>query len=165
MARAETPLETTQSYAPPIVTQLSVFLANKVGRLLDLVEAFDRAESCQICALSVHDASDCAIVRIITNHCAAAKRVLDAQSLPYSETDILVVELTRGKTLSNLCVPLLSAELNIHFAYPLMLRPNGTPTIALAVDDLTLAGQILRRKDFRLFGECDLPAFGGGGGQ
>ena len=38
-----------------------------------------------------------------------------------------------------------------------MLRPNGTPTIALAVDDATLAGQILRRKNFNLLGEQDLP--------
>ncbi|GIW73855.1 MAG: hypothetical protein KatS3mg103_0377 [Phycisphaerales bacterium] len=57
-----------------------------------------------------------------------------------------------------LCLSLLGAELNIHFAYPLMLRPNGTATIALSVDDMTLAGQILRRKCFRLFGEADLPA-------
>lgn len=163
MAQAQTPLDTTQGYAPPIVTQLSVFLANKVGRLLDLVESFDQSGSCQICALSVHEASDCAIVRLITNNSAAAKSLLQRERMPFSETDILVVELTKGKTLANLCVPLLSAELNIQFAYPLMLRPNGTPTIALAVDDLTLAGQILRRKDFRLFGECDLPGAGGGG--
>jgi len=69
-----------------------------------------------------------------------------------------VVELSRGHSLSNLALSLLGAELNIHFAYPLMLRPNGTPTIALAVDDPVLAGQILRRKQFRLFGEGDLPA-------
>jgi hypothetical protein len=51
----------------------------------------------------------------------------------------------------------LGAELSIQFAYPLMLRPNGTPTIALSVEDVTLAGQILRRKEFRIFGEADLP--------
>ena len=51
----------------------------------------------------------------------------------------------------------LALELNIRFAYPLMLRPNGTPTIALAVDDQYLAGQILRQKNFRLLGEEDLP--------
>ena len=32
-----------------------------------------------------------------------------------------------------------------------------------AVDDLTLAGQILRRKNFRLFGEGDLPGRAQGG--
>lgn len=165
MGQAPTPMETTQSYAPPIVTQFSVFLPNRVGRLLDLVKAFDDNPSCQVCALSVHEASDCSIVRIITNNSAAARALLAANSMPCAETDILVVELSQGKTLSNLCLPLLSAELNIHFAYPLMLRPNGTPTIALAVDDLTLAGQILRRKDFRLFGECDLPGGSAGSGH
>src|SRR6185295_10011304 len=96
-------------------------------------------------------------VRIITNKSLEARRILADDKLAYSETDILVVELSQGHTLSSLCLSLLGAELNIQFAYPLMLRPNGTPTIALAVDDLTLAGQILRRKNFRLFGEADLP--------
>jgi hypothetical protein len=156
MSQGAMPLETSQGYAPPIVTQFSVFLANRVGRLLDLVQAFE-ASTCSICALSVNETSDSAIVRIITNCSDEARRILRAQSLPYSETDILVVELSKGHTLSSLCLSLLGAELNIHFAYPLMLRPNGTPTIALAVDDTTLAGQILRRKNFRLFGEGDLP--------
>ena len=60
-------------------------------------------------------------------------------------------------TLTNMCLHLLAAELNIRFAYPLMLKPNGAPTIALAVDDQVLAGQILLRKRFRLLGEADLP--------
>ena len=159
MSQAPMPLDTTQGYAPPIVTQFSVFLPNKVGKLLDLVESFDDA-TCSICALSVHESSDCAIVRLITNKSGQARTKLLEQKLAFSETDILVVELSSGHTLSSLCLSLLAAELNIQFAYPLMLRPNGTPTIALAVDDLTLAGQILRRKNFRLFGEADLPSGG-----
>jgi len=51
---------------------------------------------------------------------------------------------------------LLAAELNIRFAYPTMPRPDGHPTVVLSTDDNTLAGQILRRKGFRLFGEADL---------
>ena len=56
-----------------------------------------------------------------------------------------------------MCLHLLGAELNIRFAYPLMLEPDGMPTIALSVDDHHLAGQILRKKSFRLLGEEDLP--------
>jgi hypothetical protein len=37
-----------------------------------------------------------------------------------------------------------------------MASPTGNPTIALCVDDATLAGQILRRKEFRLICEEDL---------
>ena len=106
----------------------------------------------------MHEASDCSIVRLITNSSKRAREMLTENKLAFSETDILIVELSQGHTLSSLCLSLLGAELNIQFAYPLMLRPNGTPTIALAVDDLTLAGQILRRRNFRLFGEGDLPS-------
>lgn len=150
------PVETTHGFAPPTVTQFSVFLTNKVGKLLDLVEAFDGSPT-SICAVSVHEASDHAVVRLITNNAGVARGLLRDEKLAFSELDLLVVELTRGHTLTSLCLALLGAELSIHFAYPLMIKPNGRPTIALAVDDPTLAGQILRRKEFRLFGECDLP--------
>lgn len=159
MSQAAYGQETTQSYAPPTVTQFSVFLTNKVGKLFDLVEAFD-GSPCAICALSVHEATDHAVVRLITNCAADARRVLNNEKLPFSEKEVLVVELSKGHTLASMCLSLLGAELFIQFAYPLMLRPNGTPTIALAVDDPTLAGQILRRKEFRIFGECDLPSDG-----
>lgn len=156
MSQAGTPLETTQGYAPPTVTQFSVFLDNSVGRLYDLVEHFEDSPV-DICALSVHEASDHAVVRLITNNSRAARELLKTKSVPFAEINVLVVELCDGHTLTGLCTSLLRAELNIRFAYPLMLRPNGTPTIALASDDPTLAGQILRRKGFRLFGEYDLP--------
>jgi hypothetical protein len=113
---------------------------------------------CHICALSVHEASDHAVVRIITNKAAAAADILKKENLPYSTRDVLVIEFSGKHTLSSMCLCLLSAELSIHFAYPLMLKDASSPTIALAVDDLTLAGQILRRKEFHLLGEGDLPS-------
>jgi len=156
MSEAATPTETTQGYAPPTVTQLSVFLDNRVGKLYDLVEAFADAPDCRICALSVHEAADHAVVRLITNNAHAAKDLLRHHGLPFCAMDVLIVEITKGHSLSSMCLCLLGAELNIQFAYPLMLRPNGTPTIALAVDDKYLAGQILRKKQFRLLGEADI---------
>jgi hypothetical protein len=156
MAEAATPVETTQGYSPPTVTQFSVFLDNRVGKLYDLVEAFADSPNCYICALSVHEAADHAVVRLITTNSRAAKEILRDHGLPFCQTDVLIVEFTKGHTLSGMCLSLLGAELNIQFAYPLMLRPNGSPTIALAVDDKFLAGQILRRKEFRLLGEADI---------
>ena len=151
------PLETTQGYVPPSVTQFGVFLSNKVGKLHELVMSFDESPDVQVCALSVHDASDHAVVRVLTNNAGAARKILREHSLAFSEVDVLVVELVGGLSLSRLCLYLLGAEINIRFSDPVMLRPNGTPTIALAVDDPVLAGQILRRKRFRLLGENDLP--------
>ncbi len=159
MSQAPTPLETAHGFSPPTVVQFSVFLVNKVGKLLDLVENFDEA-SCSICAVSVHESSDHAVVRVITNNASEARKLLKEDGLPYGEHEVLVVSLCEGHTLSRLCLHLLGAEINIAFAYPLMIKPNGDPTIAIAVDDHTLAGQILRRKGFTLLGEADLPKMG-----
>jgi hypothetical protein len=156
MGHAASPLETCAGYSPPTVTQFSVFLDNRVGKLHELVRAFD-SSSMQICAFSVHDASDHAVVRLITNSASETKRLLQKHQLSFTETSLLVIELARGHTLERMCLYLLGAELNIRFAYPLMLRPNGSPAVALAVDDPMLAGQILRRKEFKLLGEEDLP--------
>lgn len=157
MSQASPGPSTQQGYAPPSVTQFSVFLDNRVGKLLELLKTFEDHPTCQVCAVSVQEASDYAVVRIITNCSRPAREVLRRQELPFSETSILVVELLNDHSLSRLCLYLLGAEINIHFAYPLMLKPNGAPTIAIAVDDITLAGQILRKKEFRLLGESDLP--------
>lgn len=141
------------------MTQFSVFLTNKVGKLFDLVEAFE-GSTATICALSVHEASDHAVVRIITNNATAATEILKRENLPCSSRDVLVVEIEPPHTLPGMCLCLLGAELSIHFAYPLMSAARGHATIAMAVDDLTLAGQILRRKEFRLLGEGDLTGCG-----
>jgi hypothetical protein len=159
MSQAHVPQETARGYSPPTVTQYSVFLTNKVGKLFDLVEAFD-GSGVSICALSVHEASDHAVVRIITNNADRAAEVLRKGGLPFTSLEVLVVEIAPPHTLASMCLCLLSAELSIHFAYPLMASRTGNATIALAVDDLTLAGQILRRKEFRLLGEADLVSGG-----
>ena len=149
--------ETQQDYEVPLNTQFSVFLDNRVGKLLQLVEVFD-GEDLRLVALSVVDAADHAVVRLVTSREALARKLLGDQRLPFSEAEILIVELDpdHGRTLTNLCKTLLSAEVNIHYAYPLMVRPHGAPTIALHTDDQLLTGQILTRKNFTLLGESDL---------
>lgn len=150
---------TARGYESPSVTQFSIFLPNRVGKMLELVKGFDD-HMCRICALGVHEASDHAVVRLVPNNSAECRKILGEQSLTFMETEILVVCLSEDHTLSKMCQFLLSAELNIRFAYPLIGWPGGPGAIALAVDDLTLAAQILRRKEFRLLGEADLPRYG-----
>jgi hypothetical protein len=151
------PQHTAQGYTPPSVRQFSVFLENKVGRLLDLVRMFDEAPDVHLCGLSVMESSDHAVVRLIPSNADATQMLLRGNGVPFAVLDLLVIELFEGQTISQICLCLLGAELNIRFAYPLLMGPDGTPTIALAVDDHILAGQILRKKGFRLLGEQELP--------
>lgn len=150
------PQETARGYSPPSVRQFSVFLENKVGRLLDLVGVFDEDPGVHLCSISVLESSDHAVVRLIANNADRAKQLLAEHGIAHATLDLLVVELEDAGSMTGLCLSLLQAELNIRFAYPLLLGCEGRPMIALAVDDHTLAGQILRRKNFRLLGEADL---------
>lgn len=161
MSQSMAGAETTMGFAPPSVTQFSVFLDNKVGKLHDLLRIFEQA-SVTVCALSVHDANDCAIVRIITSNADETRRLLKKNEFPFAEYGLLVVELHRGQTLERLCLYLLGAELNIRFAYPLITASAERPRLAIAVDDATLAGQILMRKEFRILGESELCRAGSG---
>jgi hypothetical protein len=155
MASATPDDSTALSYEPPRNTQFSVFLDNRVGRLLDLVEVFD-GQALHVAGLSVVDASDHAVVRIVTSRAELARRLLQRHNMPFSEVEVLVVELLPGQTLTKLCKALVQAELSICYAYPLLGRVHGGSLVALHTDDQVLAGQVLRKKMFLLLAENDL---------
>jgi hypothetical protein len=138
------------------VPQFTIFLENRVGRLSSLVRALEETVG-TISALSIEESADSALVRLICADPDKGRQALRGGGFSFSETDILAVELPKKtrQPLLSICTALLSAEINIHYAYPLMSRPRG-PAIALYVDDPTLAAQILIRKGFVLIGESDL---------
>ncbi len=138
------------------VPQFTIFLENRVGRLSALVRTLESTVE-HINAICIEESADSALVRLIMSDADNARRALKEAGFSFSESDVLVCELpskTRSPLLS-VCSALLSAEINIHYAYPMLSRPRG-PAIVLYVDDPTLAAQILIRKGFVLIGESDL---------
>lgn len=159
MSQAPTPIETARGYQQASLTQFSVFLPNRVGKLHELVHAFDE-NHCRVCAMAVHEASDHAVIRIVSNNALGARTILKEQGLSFIESEVIGVALDQSHSLSAVCEHLLRAELSIRFAYPLFGWSAGPMCMVLAVDDLTLAVQILRRKEYKLLGEADLPKYG-----
>ena len=139
------------------VRQFTIFLDNRVGRLGSLVRTLEEEES-KIVALSIEESADSALVRLICSSPDRSRDVLKAGGFAFGESELLAVELPRRtlQPLLTICSALLGAEINIHYAYPLLLRPHGHPALALYVEDPTLAAQILIRKGFTLIGEGDL---------
>jgi hypothetical protein len=154
---SQLPPETMQGYAVPSVRQFSVFLENRVGRLLDLLRHFDEASHVHVAGLNVIDSSDHAVIRMIPDNADAARELLKELGIAFSELDVIVAVIDDAHSLADLCLYLLGAELNISFIYSLIRQSAiGDSIIAVAVDDLTLGGQLLLRKGFNLLGEADL---------
>ena len=142
-------------FEPPRVHQFTVFMENRVGRLQSLVRAYEQTTG-RIISLSIHNQADTALVRIICSDPDLARDVLQHDLFSFAEQELLVVELpSLPQPLSAICSVLLTAELNIHYAYPLMLRPAG-PALALYIDDPVLAAQLLIKKGFKLISDSDL---------
>jgi hypothetical protein len=142
----------------PSVRQFSVLLENRVGVMMELVRAFEASQN-RIVALSVHDSADCAIFRMVLRDPERARETFEQNHWPFVETDLLVVQLPDGpQPLAKICKALLATEINIHYAYPLMLNPHGQPAMALHVDSHETAVSTLQSQGFTIFTEGDLEA-------
>jgi hypothetical protein len=140
----------------PSVRQFNVFIANRVGGLLDVVRRFETSDN-RIVSLTVVDSADCAIIRIVLSDPERALEVFKLADLPVTESDLLVVQLPEGtQPLLQICKALLMAEINIHYAYPLLVGPHGRAALALHVEDHETAVNTLARQGFVLFTENDL---------
>ena len=154
---SQVPSETMQGYAAPSVKQFSIFLENRVGKLLDLLRHFDEASHVHVVGINVIDSSDHAVIRMIPDNSTAARKMLNDLGINFTETDVIVAVIDESHSIADLCLYLLGAELNILFLYSLIQQSAiGDSTIAVAIDDLTLAGQLLLKKGFNLLGEADL---------
>jgi hypothetical protein len=148
---------TAAGFSIPMVRQFSIFLENRVGRLVDILRSFDEAVDVQLHAIAVLEATDFAVVRLIPDNADATRLLLRERDLSFSEIDIIIAELSEDHTLSNMCLFLLGAELNIQFMYPIIGdQPVAGPRIAICCDDNHFAGQVLLRKEYRLLGAEDL---------
>jgi hypothetical protein len=143
-------------YEPASVRQFTVFLENRVGKMSFLLEKFEDAHL-RINAFSIEESTDISLMRLIACDPEAARSCLSRHGFSYSETRVLAVEIpqTTRVPMIHVARALLAAEVNIHYAYPL-LRGHAEPAIALYVDDITFAQRILMRKQFRILGESDL---------
>lgn len=153
-----TDLATARGRDYPSVRQFSIFSPNKVGQLLGLVRQIESA-GLRICALSVSDAADYAVIRMVATEPERAYEILDRAGYRFCEVDLLVVELTRQtQPVLRICTALLKAEINIHYCFPFLAQPHGRPVMAFYVDDHEMAAGVLTHEGFSVLSEHDLEA-------
>jgi hypothetical protein len=140
----------------PSVRQFNVFLKNRLGALLDVVRRFETTDN-HIVSLTVVDSADCAIIRMVLSDPERALEVFQQAKLPVCESDLLVVQLPEGpQPILKICKALLEAEINIDYAYPLLLGPYGRAALALHVEDHEVAVNTLTAQNFTILTENDL---------
>jgi hypothetical protein len=147
--------DTVTPVATDPVKQFSVFIESRVGRFFDLV-ALLTAHNVHIMAITMVDASDTAIDRLVVDDPDRARELLAANNFAYTECDILAVEFSDGTQLKHILGALLAVELNIHYAYAFLLRPEGKLAIAIHCEDNELAAQSVNSRGFKVLTQHDI---------
>lgn len=140
----------------PSIRQFSIFSPNKVGQLQHLTGVIE-SHQMRVCALSISDSAECAIIRLVVSDPERAVEVLRLSGYEFCEVDLLVVELPyHDEPILSICSVLLRAEINIHYCFPLLIRPHGRPALAFYVDDHDAGARVLRHAGFTVLTEGDL---------
>jgi len=147
---------TSEKLNSPQVRQFSVFLRNKVGAMLEVVKLLEE-NNVVVLALSLTESSESALGRMIVSDPERVAALFRENDIPYSDCRMTVVELKEGPSdLAAVLSALLMAEVNIHFCFPLLIRPRGRAVIALHLDDCECACSVLRGEGFTLLSQGDL---------
>lgn len=156
---AGTDIATARGRDYPSIRQFTVFLENRVGQLMEVVRKFHNTPV-RIVALSISDATECALVRFLLSDPEAGREILERAGLAIVESDLIGIELTDSpQPMLDLCTALLAAEINIAQIYPLLSRPTGRPAVAIMVDNIEMALDTLNNKGFRMINEDELRQF------
>ena len=145
----------TKGRTPEYAKQFSIFTANQLGRLRELIALLD-SNSVHVLAVMVLDTTDSAIIRMVTDDPDRTRELFIKNGFPYGECDMLVVEFDSATDLNRLMTSLLEAELNINYLYSFIPHPGGKSLMALNMEDNDIASKVLLRHEFRVLRQSDI---------
>ncbi|MEM1222734.1 MAG: acetolactate synthase [Verrucomicrobiota bacterium] len=141
------------AYRP--VIQFSIHADNKVGRLNELVGLLGVHEV-HIMAMSILDTTESSIIRIIVDYPEEAQKLLIEHQFSFVQSELIAVEINTEADIKLVTSALVQAEINIHYVYPFIARPNNRSGLAISLEDNELAADTLRRHQLRTIGQGDI---------
>jgi hypothetical protein len=132
------------------VQQVGVFLDNKPGTLSALITYLDRFKI-RIFALSIADAGEFGLIRMITEDAGRATKILEDANFNLAKSkknvEVTVILTTEKDKISRIAKILGDHDLNIAYAYSSAVHIDGKFALVLRADDLEKAERILKEND------------------
>ncbi len=140
---------------PDAVTQFSVFTANRMGRLHDLI-ALLSSNSVHVLAVTVLDTTETAIIRLVVDDPQAARLLLEENGFAFTECKLLVVEIDGATQLPKLMSAFLEAEVNVNYMYCFIPHPQGKSILGVSMEDNEVGEKVLTQHGFRVLRQADV---------
>ncbi len=129
-----------------IVTQLSLFLANKPGTLAKVCEELAK-QKINILALTISDSIDHAIVRMVVNETRKALTIFEERGVLTVDSKVLMIENSnKPGSLAKIASRLAKAKINIEYAYLATSPGAKTGLLIVRASDTKKALKVLSGK-------------------
>ncbi len=141
------------------VPQVSVFLDNRPGSLSELMAHLDR-NKIKVFALSISDAGEFGLVRMIPEDQALTTRILEDADFNLAKSkkniEVIVVVISDRDRVSKITHILSENGLNIDYAYSSAVHLDGKFALVLRVSDLAMAEKTLRANNITVLSLEDI---------
>ena len=132
------------------IKQISVFLENRPGKLAEFAAVLS-AQKINLRAISVAEAADFGIVRIIVDDVFNAVTILKSENYVCTITDVLAVEVRdEPGMLANMIGVLDTEGINIEYMYTILGKKSDVAYMIIRTNNDSEAVKILEAKGFKL---------------
>ena len=132
------------------IKQISVFLKNRPGKLAEFAAVLS-AQKINLRAISVAEAADFGIVRIIVDDVFNAVTILKSENYVCTITDVLAVEVRdEPGMLANMIGVLGTEGINIEYMYTILGKKSDVAYMIIRTNNDSEAVKILESKGFKL---------------
>lgn len=126
-----------------IINQISVFLENKPGTLLEVIQQF-AANNIDLQAMSVAETTDYGVLRAIVDKPEETVKILSEGGWICSLTPVLAISVPdRPGALRKILSTIGEHGINLAYSYAFLSKIHGKASIVLRVDDNDEAARIL----------------------
>lgn len=146
--------ETLEKRGEPVV-QFSLFTQNKLGKLHDVIRLLNDNDV-HVMALTILDATETAVLRVVVDDPDQARILFLEHNLFYNECHVVGLEVRTEADVKGALGALLQAEINIHYTYSFISRPEGRSALVLSLEEPEEAARCLSRCGFRVLNQEDI---------
>lgn len=139
-----------------MIKQLSVFVENKPGSLMEVTSKLTEAHI-NIRAVASFDTPECGILRLVVDKPTEAKGYLTERGFVVRVNDVIGAELEDKKgNLNQMLAVLAENSINVRYIYSFVIREGRAPVLVFSTDDYEKAASILKDAGVKMVDESDL---------
>jgi len=138
------------------ITQISVFLENRQGRLYDVCSLLGN-NNVNIRALTIAETESFGVLRIVVDKSDAAIRLLRDNQFVANFTDVIAIEVPdKPGGLASILKVLAENEVNIEYMYGFVEKFSDKALLVMRFEDMDFAQQILAKHNVHVVAEKDI---------